>query len=138
LTPGIFFQGVTARVLYQAPSTAIAWSVYEFIKYYLNSRSSDGGGGDQYETLSESAGHAHPKTDQVRIPRKNWDRFLDPASVLPHRIVIGAPVNCKIVIQYIQKVDKTSTGCRKRCRGPFLTSPLGANFDPRGKFVPQG
>jgi hypothetical protein len=23
-------------------------------------------------------------------------------------------------------------------RGPFLTSPLGANFDPRGKFVPQG
>jgi hypothetical protein len=23
-------------------------------------------------------------------------------------------------------------------RGPFLTSPLGANFDPRGEFVPQG
>jgi hypothetical protein len=21
-------------------------------------------------------------------------------------------------------------------RGPFLTSPLGANFDPRGEFVP--
>jgi katanin p60 ATPase-containing subunit A1 len=23
-------------------------------------------------------------------------------------------------------------------RGPFLTSPLGANFDPRGGFVSQG
>jgi hypothetical protein len=22
--------------------------------------------------------------------------------------------------------------------GPFLTSPLGANFDPRGKVVPRG
>jgi hypothetical protein len=22
-------------------------------------------------------------------------------------------------------------------RGPFLTSPLGANFDPRGEVVPQ-
>jgi solute carrier family 25 iron transporter 28/37 len=32
---GGFFQGLTARVLYQAPSTAVAWSVYEFFKYYL-------------------------------------------------------------------------------------------------------
>jgi hypothetical protein len=24
------------------------------------------------------------------------------------------------------------------CRGPFLTSPLGANFDPRGEVVPWG
>jgi hypothetical protein len=23
-------------------------------------------------------------------------------------------------------------------RGPFLTSPLGANFHPRGEVVPQG
>jgi hypothetical protein len=23
-------------------------------------------------------------------------------------------------------------------RGPFLTSPLGANFDPRGEFCPLG
>jgi hypothetical protein len=23
-------------------------------------------------------------------------------------------------------------------RGPFLTRPQGANFDPRGEFVPQG
>jgi len=31
-----FFQGLRARVLYQMPSTAISWSVYEFFKHYLN------------------------------------------------------------------------------------------------------
>ncbi|KAM9822847.1 mitoferrin-1 [Syngnathus typhle] len=30
-----FFKGVRARVIYQMPSTAIAWSVYEFFKYFL-------------------------------------------------------------------------------------------------------
>ena len=32
--PG-YFRGVTARVVYQAPSTAICWSVYEFFKYWF-------------------------------------------------------------------------------------------------------
>ena len=30
-----YFKGVTARILYQAPSTAICWSVYEFFKYWF-------------------------------------------------------------------------------------------------------
>ena len=30
-----YFRGVNARVLYQMPSTAICWSVYEFFKYIL-------------------------------------------------------------------------------------------------------
>ncbi|MEQ2165986.1 hypothetical protein GOODEAATRI_022835 [Goodea atripinnis] len=30
-----FFKGIQARVIYQMPSTAIAWSVYEFFKYFL-------------------------------------------------------------------------------------------------------
>ncbi|KAM9252514.1 mitoferrin-1 isoform 2-T3 [Cariama cristata] len=30
-----YFRGVQARVIYQMPSTAIAWSVYEFFKYFL-------------------------------------------------------------------------------------------------------
>uniref|UniRef100_A0A8C4JR47 Mitoferrin-1 n=1 Tax=Dromaius novaehollandiae TaxID=8790 RepID=A0A8C4JR47_DRONO len=30
-----YFKGVQARVIYQMPSTAIAWSVYEFFKYFL-------------------------------------------------------------------------------------------------------
>ncbi|KAM7416549.1 hypothetical protein PAMA_018554 [Pampus argenteus] len=32
---GAFFKGIQARVIYQMPSTAIAWSVYEFFKYML-------------------------------------------------------------------------------------------------------
>ena len=36
-TAGIrgYFNGITARVVYQAPSTAICWSVYEFFKYWF-------------------------------------------------------------------------------------------------------
>ncbi|XP_006028764.2 mitoferrin-1 isoform X1 [Alligator sinensis] len=30
-----YFRGVQARVIYQMPSTAIAWSVYEFFKYFI-------------------------------------------------------------------------------------------------------
>ncbi|XP_055331506.1 mitoferrin-1-like [Paramacrobiotus metropolitanus] len=30
-----FFQGLQARVIYQMPSTAVSWSVYEFFKNYL-------------------------------------------------------------------------------------------------------
>ncbi|XP_063787940.1 mitoferrin-1-like [Pseudophryne corroboree] len=30
-----YFKGMQARVIYQMPSTAIAWSVYEFFKYFL-------------------------------------------------------------------------------------------------------
>ena len=47
-------QGVSARVLYQAPSTAIAWSVYEFFKYYLNLRNANQDKSDHYETLTET------------------------------------------------------------------------------------
>ncbi|XP_054434959.1 mitoferrin-1 [Pteronotus mesoamericanus] len=32
--PG-YFKGIQARVLYQMPSTAISWSVYEFFKYFI-------------------------------------------------------------------------------------------------------
>ena len=32
--PG-YFQGIKARVIFQMPSTAICWSVYEFFKHFL-------------------------------------------------------------------------------------------------------
>jgi len=57
------FQGVSARVLYQAPSTAIAWSVFEFVKYYLNLLKPLNV--ENYETLAESAGFAAASLDQV-------------------------------------------------------------------------
>ncbi|KAG3294365.1 mitoferrin-1 isoform X1 [Marmota monax] len=33
-----YFKGIQARVIYQIPSTAISWSVYEFFKYFLTKR----------------------------------------------------------------------------------------------------
>ncbi|XP_061584906.1 mitoferrin-1 [Cololabis saira] len=36
-----FFKGVQARVIYQMPSTAIAWSVYEFFKYFLTKQNAE-------------------------------------------------------------------------------------------------
>ncbi|CAH2275022.1 mitoferrin-1 isoform X1 [Pelobates cultripes] len=33
-----YFKGMQARIIYQMPSTAIAWSVYEFFKYFLTKR----------------------------------------------------------------------------------------------------
>ncbi len=46
-----FFQGLAPRLLYQAPSTAVSWSVYEFFKSYLigDSRKRD----DDYESIAE-------------------------------------------------------------------------------------
>ena len=47
-----------SKLLFQAPSTAISWSVYEFFKHYLNTDRNEGGSGsrqdpeDTYETLS--------------------------------------------------------------------------------------
>ncbi|CAH1784016.1 unnamed protein product [Owenia fusiformis] len=35
--PG-FFRGVNARIVYQMPSTALSWSVYEFFKYFITQR----------------------------------------------------------------------------------------------------
>ena len=45
-----FFQGLMPRILYQAPSTAISWFVYETFKYFLSSRG-QGSDSDGYETL---------------------------------------------------------------------------------------
>lgn len=40
-----YFRGVTARMLYQMPSTAICWSVYEFFKHVLRIRAVESEGG---------------------------------------------------------------------------------------------
>lgn len=34
-------QGLSARVLYQMPSTAICWSVYEFFKFFITQREAE-------------------------------------------------------------------------------------------------
>ncbi|XP_028661874.1 mitoferrin-1 [Erpetoichthys calabaricus] len=39
-----FFKGMQARIIYQMPSTAISWSVYEFFKYFLTKRKNEKSG----------------------------------------------------------------------------------------------
>jgi hypothetical protein len=46
------FQGLKARVLYQMPSTAIAWSVYEGFKHVINNYSSTATTQHPYDTLA--------------------------------------------------------------------------------------
>lgn len=36
-----YFQGLKARVFYSMPATAISWSAYEFLKYFINKRNSN-------------------------------------------------------------------------------------------------
>lgn len=49
-----FFQGLTARILYQAPSTAVAWSVYELFKSYLMTPDKDADDpSGTYETIAD-------------------------------------------------------------------------------------
>ncbi|XP_009882450.1 PREDICTED: mitoferrin-1 [Charadrius vociferus] len=55
-----YFRGVQARVIYQMPSTAIAWSVYEFFKYFLTKRSHPASANPAAKTLGK-ASPAEPK-----------------------------------------------------------------------------
>ena len=54
-----YFRGLTARVFYQMPSTAISWSIYEFFKMMLNSKSpeKDDGG---YLTIKSLQAETNP------------------------------------------------------------------------------
>lgn len=47
-----YFQGLQARVVYQMPSCAICWSVYEFFKYFLHLNHADG----EYHEISTTQG----------------------------------------------------------------------------------
>lgn len=67
---GGFFQGLQARVLYQVPSTAICWSVYEFFKYFLTKRSMTGGRGDgkgDLITYDKLPSHHHESTAATSV-----------------------------------------------------------------------
>lgn len=43
-----FFSGMSARILYQMPSTAISWSVYEFFKSYITDRKNHSASEDEF------------------------------------------------------------------------------------------
>ncbi|XP_014673815.1 PREDICTED: mitoferrin-1-like [Priapulus caudatus] len=55
-----FFRGLPARVVFQMPATAIAWSVYEFFKYTIaQNRAVGGGGGGGVDTAYLSPADIH-------------------------------------------------------------------------------
>ncbi|XP_055924010.1 mitoferrin isoform X2 [Eupeodes corollae] len=60
---GGFFRGMSARVLYSMPATAICWSTYEFFKYYLG-----GLGRDQYKSSISGKNLLQPKDTSSLIP----------------------------------------------------------------------
>lgn len=60
-----YFRGMSARVLYQMPSTAICWSTYEFFKYLLSSHVVINAIG---VTLDVHAEDAQPPTKVTSIP----------------------------------------------------------------------
>jgi len=59
-----FFKGLTPRVLYQMPSTAVAWSCYEFFKHFFSSKPPTT---DTRQTNSTSHHHLHhhPHTSTI-------------------------------------------------------------------------
>lgn len=57
-----FFRGMTARVLYSMPATAICWSTYEFFKFYLC-------GLDREQYKSSITGRSEPRKADYVLPR---------------------------------------------------------------------
>jgi jumonji domain-containing protein 2 len=70
-----------------------------------------------------------PFVDYEDLERKYWKNLTFVAPVY------GADVPGSITDPEC-KVQKSITTRGARC--PFVTSPLGANFDPRGEFCPLG
>jgi hypothetical protein len=50
----------------------------------------------------------------------------------------NAPANYNAGVAVVNSQSRRIDSRVEGARGPFLTSPLGTNFDPRGGFVPQG
>lgn len=69
-----YFRGMSARVIYQMPSTAICWSTYEFFKYMLATPITLETVG---ETISESHGQSPSKPKgPVGVGPEPWPREL--------------------------------------------------------------
>ncbi|KAH8264096.1 hypothetical protein KR038_002630 [Drosophila bunnanda] len=65
-----FFRGMTARVLYSMPATAICWSTYEFFKFYLC-------GLDREQYKSSIAGRSEPRKADYLLPRTDDEERSD-------------------------------------------------------------
>ncbi|CAL8342808.1 unnamed protein product [Lota lota] len=66
--PSAFFKGVQARVIYQMPSTAIAWSVYEFFKYFMTKQQLEREAASGSLWLEENTGRDAKKRNEKSPP----------------------------------------------------------------------
>lgn len=66
-----FFKGITARVLYAMPATAICWSTYEFFKFYLC-----GMDADKYK--SSITGRSELAKSDYVLPKSDEDNVSEP------------------------------------------------------------
>jgi len=74
-----FYKGWRARVIYQAPSTAISWCVYESFKYYLKEDSAKTG--SREETIDDlrqgqAASRAGGEAEAERRDSRLWDQIV--------------------------------------------------------------
>lgn len=78
-----FFRGLTARVMYSMPSTAISWSVYEFFKYSLNQRKTTGG------MTAHSSSHSTTSraSNLGSGSESKWDKNSPDLAVAEHYVV---------------------------------------------------
>lgn len=64
-----FYKGLWARILYQAPATAISWSVYEFMKYlFITNPHGSEKQNEMYDTLSvmsQNSGQNGPRKSHL-------------------------------------------------------------------------
>lgn len=68
-----FFKGITARVLYAMPATAICWSTYEFFKFYLC-----GMDADKYK--SSITGRSELAKSDYVLPKSDEDNVSEPTA----------------------------------------------------------
>ena len=77
-----FFQGLRARVMYQMPSTAIAWSTYELFKHLLRKSESKSSGSreDTLEDLRAQQSHGGRSRggegEEKKDTRQLWDQIV--------------------------------------------------------------
>ena len=125
-----FFSGLTARILYQAPSTAISWSVYEFIKYFMKKSQPDSDY-DTIDTLKEQkcdavTNKADSKNFEAEVRRSDIDSFVDHSlkdefsvgSSVSHTISLASD-NALLLPRYIKNSTSSTAGddCKNRNLG---------------------
>lgn len=71
--PSGYFRGLSARVLYQMPSTAICWSMYEFFKYFLSSRAGEQGDSALRLVVPQAALIIDEQHQDSRASGDSWD-----------------------------------------------------------------